>query len=296
VASDVAPVRSRGADLLRSRGTVRNGIVLAALDFLLGFFGGLAGSALASARICTRFGGDSEQLSVTFERRAPSTSILFFFMCRTCASKSPAASSIPILARFPMIGEAALDILLLVGEHGESSLFLPTFEGEEGGLGRFDGREITVRPVAPQLKREGSRRLPGEGGIVTVPEGESGRTGVRVRFEGVGLIVGRGTGAFGGVTTSEFCAIRVGSGGRGLLGGGPGNGGVSMERDPARARDQGKEEVVETDDASALDEAEGRKAEGWHDVGMDVVGDGREHVETEPSVSEGTWGDTPIAG
>jgi hypothetical protein len=69
-----------------------------------------------------------------------------------------------------------------------------------------------------------------------------------------------------------------------------------MERDPARARDQGKEEVVEIDDASALDEAEGRKAEGWHDVGMDVVGDGREHVETEPSVSEGTWGDTPIAG
>lgn len=151
-----------------------------------------------------------------------------------------------------------------MGEHGESSLFLPTFEGEEGGLGRLDGRETTMRPVAPQLKREGSRRLPGEEGIATVPEGESVRTGVRARFEGVGLIDGRGSGAFGGVTTSEFCAVKVGSGGRGLLGGGPGNGGVSMERDPVRARDQGKEEVIEVvdfvlevDDASALDETEG---------------------------------------
>lgn len=29
---------------------------------------------------------------------------------------------------------------------------------------------------------------------------------------------------------------------------------------------------------------------------MDVVGDEREHAETEPSVSEGTYGDAPIAG
>lgn len=148
-------------------------------------------------------------------------------------------------------------MLLLVGEHEESSLFLPTFEGEEGGLGKLDGRGTTVRPVAPQLKREGSRRLPGEEGIATVPEGEPGCTRVRAHFEGVGLIVGRGTGAFGGVITSDFCAIKVGSGGRGLQGGGPGNGGVSMEREPARARDQGKEEVVEIDNAAALDEAEG---------------------------------------
>lgn len=151
----------------------------------------------------------------------------------------------------------ALDMLLLVSEHGESSLFPPTFEGEEGGLGRLEGRGITMRPVAPQLKREGSRRLPGEGGITTVPEGESVRTGVRARFEEVGLVVGRGTGALGGVITSEFRAVKAGSGGRGLLGGGPGNGGVSMEREPARARDQGKDEVVEVDDLGALDEAEG---------------------------------------
>lgn len=169
----------------------------------------------------------------------------------------------------PRVGEVALalDMLcfwFLIGEHGESSLFLPTFEGEDGGLGRLDGSGTTMRPVAPQLKREGSRRLPGEGGIATVPEGELVRTGVRVRFEGVGLTVGRGTGAFEGVKTSGSCAIKVGSGGRGLLGGGPGNGGVSMERDPARARDQGKEDVVEVadfvlqvDDASALDETEG---------------------------------------
>lgn len=56
VAFDVAPLRSSGADLLRSRGTVRNGIVQAALDFLLiGFFGELSVSGLASAWICTRF-------------------------------------------------------------------------------------------------------------------------------------------------------------------------------------------------------------------------------------------------
>lgn len=178
-------------------------------------------------------------------------------------------------------------MLLLVGGHEESSLFLPIFEGEEGGLGKLDGRGTTVRPVAPQLKREGSRRLPGEGGIATVPEGESGRTGVRAHFEGVGLIVGRGTKAFGGVTIFEFSTVKMGSGGRGLLGGGPGNGGVSMEREPARARDQGKE-VVEVDDACALDEAEGTCDESWHDVDTDVVGDEREHTETEPSVSEGT--------
>lgn len=152
----------------------------------------------------------------------------------------------------------------LVGEHGESSFFLPSFEGEEGGLGRLDGSGTTMRPVAPQLKREGSRRLPGEGGIAAVPEGEPVRTGVRARFEGVGLTVGRGTGAFGGVRTSGSCAIKIGRGGRGLLGGGPGNGGVITERDPARAEDQGKDDVVEVadfmleaDDASALDETEG---------------------------------------
>lgn len=155
-----------------------------------------------------------------------------------------------------------------MGEHGESSLFLPTFEGEEGGLGRLDGRGTTMRPVAPQLKREGSRKLPGEGGNATVPKGESVHTGVRVRFEGVRLIVGRGTGAFGGVLTSKFCAVKVGSGGRGLLGGGPGSGGVSIERDPARAREKGREVVevvdfvLEVDDASALDETKGTWDEG----------------------------------
>lgn len=77
VSFDVAPLRSRGADLLRSRGTARNGIVQVALDFLLGFFGGLAVSGFASAWICTRFGGESEQLSIPFERRVPSTSMLF---------------------------------------------------------------------------------------------------------------------------------------------------------------------------------------------------------------------------
>jgi hypothetical protein len=59
VVFEVAPLRSRGADLLRSLGTVRNGTVEAALDFLLGFFGGLAVSECASAWICTRFGGES---------------------------------------------------------------------------------------------------------------------------------------------------------------------------------------------------------------------------------------------
>lgn len=49
VAFGMAPLRSKGADLLRSRGTVRNGIVETALDFLLGFFDGLAGSEFASA-------------------------------------------------------------------------------------------------------------------------------------------------------------------------------------------------------------------------------------------------------
>lgn len=77
VAFDVAPLRSSGADLLRSRGTARNGIVAAALDFLLGFFGGLSVSGFASAWICTRFGGESVQLIVPFERRVPSTSMLF---------------------------------------------------------------------------------------------------------------------------------------------------------------------------------------------------------------------------
>lgn len=48
-AFEVAPLRRRGADLLRSRGTARNGTVQAALDFLLGFFGGLAVSECASA-------------------------------------------------------------------------------------------------------------------------------------------------------------------------------------------------------------------------------------------------------
>lgn len=169
-----------------------------------------------------------------------------------------------MLVRLPRTGEVALEMRLLVGEHGESSLFLPTLEGEEGGLGRLDGRGTTIRPVAPQLKREGSRRLPGEGGAATVLKGESVRTGVRVRFEGVRLIGGRGTGAFGGVITSKFCAVKLGNGGRGLLGGGPGNGGVSMTRDPARARENGKEEVVEVidfvlevDDATALDETKG---------------------------------------
>jgi hypothetical protein len=152
-------------------------------------------------------------------------------------------------------GEVALDIRLLVGEHRESSLFLPTLEGEEGGLGRLDGRGTTIRP---------SRRLPEEGGAATVLKGESVRTGVRVRFEGVRLIGGRETGAFGGVITSKFCAVKLGNGGRGLLGGGPGNGGVSTTQDPARARENGKEEVVEVidfvlevDDATALDETKG---------------------------------------
>lgn len=255
VALDVAPLRSRGADLLRSRGTDRNGAVQAALDFLLCLFGGLAVTVCASVWICTRFGGESEQLSVPFDRRAASTSMLF--MRRTSASISPAASNTPILVRLPRIGEVASDMMLLVGEHGESSFSLPSFEGVEGGLGRLDGRGTTMRPVAPQLKREGSRRLPGEGGMAAVPEDELVRTGVRAHFEGVGLIVGRGTGAFGGVITSKFCAIKVGNGGRGLLGGGPGNGGVSMERELARERDQGKEEVIEVDEATTLDEAEG---------------------------------------
>ncbi|KAG2737896.1 hypothetical protein P692DRAFT_20823559 [Suillus brevipes Sb2] len=112
-------------------------------------------------------------------------------------------------------GEVALDIRLLVGEHRESSLFLPTLEGEEGGLGRLDGRGTTIRP---------SRRLPEEGGAATVLKG------------------------------------------RGLLGGGPGNGGVSTTQDPARARENGKEEVVEVidfvlevDDATALDETKGTR-------------------------------------
>lgn len=48
-AFEVPPLRRRGADLLRSRGTARNGTVQAALDFLLGFFDGLAVSEFASA-------------------------------------------------------------------------------------------------------------------------------------------------------------------------------------------------------------------------------------------------------
>jgi hypothetical protein len=35
---------------------------------------------------------------------------------------------------------------------------------------------------------------------------------------------------------------------------------------------------------------------GWDDANMDVVGDGREHMDAELSVSEGTWGVTPMAG
>jgi len=90
----------------------------------------------------------------------------------------------------------------------------------------------------------------------------------------------------------------VGGGGRGQLGGGPGNGGVCIERDPDRVRDQGKDDVgdvgdfvLEVGDASALDE-DGT----WDDVGMDMVGDGRENMDAELSVSEGTWGVTPMAG
>jgi len=110
VAFDVTPLPSSGADLLRSRGTARNGIVQAALDFLLlGFFGELSASGFASAWICTRFGGESEQLSKPFERRVPSTRMLF--VRRTRASKSLAASNIPILVRLPSVGEVALDML-----------------------------------------------------------------------------------------------------------------------------------------------------------------------------------------
>lgn len=190
------------------------------------------------------------------------------FVRRTRASKSLAASKTPTLVRLAGV-EVTLDMLFFwssVGEHGESSLFLPFFEGEEGGLGRLGGSGSTMRPVAPQLKREGSRRLPGEEGATHafVPEGEPVSTGVRERFEGLGLTVGRGTCVFGGVRKYVSCAVTAGVGGRGQLGGGPGNGGVCVERDPARARDQGKQDVVEVgdfmlevDDASALDEIEG---------------------------------------
>jgi hypothetical protein len=47
-AFDVTPLPSSGADLLRSRGTARNGIVEVALDCLLGlFFGEVSGFASA---------------------------------------------------------------------------------------------------------------------------------------------------------------------------------------------------------------------------------------------------------
>lgn len=60
----------------------------------------------------------------------------------------------------------------------------------------------------------------------------------------------------------KTCADTGGGRGRGQLGGGPGNGGVCIERDPDLARDQGKEDVIElgdfvlgVGDVSALDEA-----------------------------------------
>lgn len=191
---DVTPLPSNGADLLRSRGTARNGIVEAALDCLLGFFFGELSSVsgFASAWICTRFGGESEQLSSLFERRLPSTRILF--VRRTRASKSLASSNTPTLVRLPSVGEVAIDKLFfrsLVGEPGECSCFLPSLQGDEGGLGRLKAG-TTMRPVAPQLRRDGSRRLPGEEGThVTIPEGEALRTRVRPRFEGLWLTAGR---------------------------------------------------------------------------------------------------------
>jgi hypothetical protein len=101
------PLPSSGADFLRSRGTARNGIVEAALDCLLGFFFGELSvvSGFASRWICTRFGGESEPLSNPFERRLPSTSILF--VRRTRASKSLAASNTPTLVRLPSVEEVA---------------------------------------------------------------------------------------------------------------------------------------------------------------------------------------------
>jgi len=90
------------------------------------------------------------------------------------------------------IRELALDVTFSSGE--ELSFFLPFFVGEEGGLGRLDETGTTMRPVAPQLKREGSRRLPKEeeGKHVATPEGELLSTGVRLRFEGLGVTAGRG--------------------------------------------------------------------------------------------------------
>lgn len=93
----------------------------------------------------------------------------------------------------------------------------------------------------------------------------------------------------------ESCADKAGGRGSGQLGGGPGNGGVCIERDPDRAREADVIEVgdfvLEVGDASALDET-GGTWEGWHGE----VGDGREHADAELSVSEGTWGVTPMAG
>lgn len=114
------------------------------------------------------------------------------FVRRTRASKSLAASNTPKLARLFSIRELALDVTFSSGE--ELSFFLPFFVGEEGGLGRLDETGTTMRPVAPQLKREGSRRLPKEeeGKHVATPEGELLSTGVRLRFEGLGVTAGRG--------------------------------------------------------------------------------------------------------
>jgi len=300
--ADVTPLPSSGADLLRSRGTARNGIV-EALDCLLGFFGGelCVASGFASAWICTRFGGESGQPSAPFERRLPSTSMLF--VRRTRASKSLAASNTPTLVRLPSVREVASDMPSFWSLGDVISFFLPAFEGDEGGLGKLDEAGTTMRPVAPQLKREGSRRLPGEeeGIHVTMPVGELLRTGVRLRFEGLGLTVGSGFGGFEGVW--ESCADKVGGGGRGQLGGGPGNGGVCIDRDPDRARDQGKDDVevgdfmLDTGDASGLYEA-GEVGESWDDVGMDMVGDEMDQADAdmELSVSEGTCGVAPIAG